>query len=72
MSFFHKLQTTEEQGIDSYIGKTRVWTVIKAIFHMIEWPLKGPFLFLSVRTQKFDFIAFHFFKAHPSALKISP
>ena len=26
----------------------------------------------SVRTQKFDFIAFHFFKAHPSALKISP
>ena len=27
---------------------------------------------LTVRTQKFDFIAFHFFKAHPSALKISP
>ena len=27
---------------------------------------------LSVRTQEFDFIAFHFFKAHPSALKISP
>ena len=27
---------------------------------------------IPVRTQKFDFIAFHFFKAHPSALKISP
>ena len=27
---------------------------------------------LTVGTQKFDFIAFHFLKAHPSALKISP
>ena len=56
--FFHKIQTTEEQGIDSYIGKTRVWTVIKVIFHMIEWPLKGPFLFLCITGDAYSYRVF--------------